>query len=402
MGKIRSRQLVVLALLTAVTVVLTVEILIVASSAHAGFQVDYKGDLYGAALAIRHGANPYHPALLQAEAKTLRDGGHLGLTISPRYPPISMLAVLPLSFLPFMVGAAIFLLLSTAAVIAALWLFGVRDWRCFVIALISAPTAYGLWIGQLTPWLLLATALTWRARDRIHLMALAGALAITLKLFLWPLGAWMLVTRRYRQLALTIVYAIGGIMVAWAIIGFAGLTSYPQLLIDVAYIGELRGSSLVTLLLGTGLSTTAARAVAILITASLAAAAWRLKRLPDGEARAFGLIVVATLVASPVVWVHYLVLLFVPIALLSPRLSVLWFLPGLASFAAAQNVLLEFTVIAVTCAPLLRSAAVAAANSPSSRRWHRARRATSLASFLLAPIRPTAPAAADSEAAPAA
>ena len=30
---------------------------------------------------------------------------------------------------------------------------------------------------------------------------------------------------------------------------------------------------------------------------------------------------------SPIVWVHYLVLLFVPIAIVSPGLSALWLLP---------------------------------------------------------------------------
>jgi len=42
---------------------------------------------------------------------------------------------------------------------------------------------------------------------------------------------------------------------------------------------------------------------------------------------------VAALVASPIVWPHYLALLLVPIALVSPGLSALWLVPLLAYVA---------------------------------------------------------------------
>jgi hypothetical protein len=37
--------------------------------------------------------------------------------------------------------------------------------------------------------------------------------------------------------------------------------------------------------------------------------------------------VAGALLATPVLWLHYLVLLFVPIALARPRLSAVWFAP---------------------------------------------------------------------------
>ena len=42
------------------------------------------------------------------------------------------------------------------------------------------------------------------------------------------------------------------------------------------------------------------------------------------ESRAFALSILAALAMSPIVWNHYLVLLFVPLALIRPRFSVLW------------------------------------------------------------------------------
>jgi hypothetical protein len=384
MSATQLRRFAGLVLLGALTVLVSCETLTVATSAHAGWQADFKGDLFTASRAILRGQNPYHPDLLQDEAAVLGAGGHWGLTISPRYPPISMLAAVPLALLPFKAAAITFMLMSAAAVVLALRLLGVRDWRCIVVAAASAPVTYGVWIGQLSPWLLLGTAAMWHFRDRVRALPVVAAFAIGIKLFLWPMGAWLLVTKRYRQLAVAVPLTLGVILTAWAVIAFAGLVSYPQMLMNVAYIGELRGSSFVTLLLHLGLSTLGARAVAIAFTAVLVAGAWRLTRLPDGEARAFGLVVVACLIASPVVWLHSLALLFVPIALLSPRLSVLWFLPGFASFAALGDVSLELLVAAVICAPLLRELLLA--RRPAAAGVGHRPRFRSVAAFLLAPI----------------
>ena len=58
---------------------------------------------------------------------------------------------------------------------------------------------------------------------------------------------------------------------------------------------------------------------------ALLALAWWLVGRPDGHRRSFAVVVVACLVASPVVWPFYAALLFVPIAVTWPRLNVVWF-----------------------------------------------------------------------------
>ncbi len=383
MTKLRSFRFAGLVFLGAVTLLLSFETMTVANSAHAGFQADFRGDLFVAAKSILRGLNPYHPALLQTEANVLAAGGHWGLTISPRYPPISMLAILPLALLPLKVAEAIYVLLSSTAIVAALRLLGVRDPRAILVAAISSPVMYGVYIGQLTPWLMLATALMWHYRDRTRALPAAGALAIGLKLFLWPLGLWLLVSRRYRQFVLTGALTVGAILTSWALIRFAGMVSYPKMLVNIAYIGELRGSSVVSLFLHFGISTLPARLLALAIAALLVAAAWRMHQLSDGEQRSFGLIVIVALIASPVVWLHYLVLLFVPIALLSPRLSLIWFLPGFASFSPAGDVGLELILASAVCAPLLRE--LAAFRLPIIQRVAQPR-FRSVASFLMTPM----------------
>jgi hypothetical protein len=67
--------------------------------------------------------------------------------------------------------------------------------------------------------------------------------------------------------------------------------------------------------------------------ALLAAAVWAARderrSEHDREVAVLTLALAAGLAVSPIVWVHYFLLLLVPLALTRPRLSVLWFVPFL-------------------------------------------------------------------------
>jgi hypothetical protein len=69
----------------------------------------------------------------------------------------------------------------------------------------------------------------------------------------------------------------------------------------------------------------------VVAAALLAGAAWiarderRTRR--DRDVAVLTLTLAAALAASPIVWVHYFLLLLVPLALTRPRLSLLWFVP---------------------------------------------------------------------------
>ena len=52
------------------------------------------------------------------------------------YPPLLAIAMIPLSILPVSVAATLFALLTAGCVVWALWLLGVRDWRCYPVALL--------------------------------------------------------------------------------------------------------------------------------------------------------------------------------------------------------------------------------------------------------------------------
>jgi hypothetical protein len=57
----------------------------------------------------------------------------------------------------------------------------------------------------------------------------------------------------------------------------------------------------------------------------------------EGDRRSLTLVIAAALVLTPILWLHYLVLLFVPIALARPRLSGLWFVPLALTVFEAMN-----------------------------------------------------------------
>lgn len=296
---------------------------------------DFNGGLYNAGQAILNGQNPYHPAFISHQAAIMRGGGMaIGETAAhpfslPLYPAPANLAVVPLSLLPAWLAGALFTLLGAAALPLALRLLEVRDRRCYALALISWPFVYGLELGTLGSLLVLGAAVIWRWRNRLWPPAIALASIVVAKVFPFPLAIWMFATRRYRALTLAVILGVTMTVAAWAILGFAGMSEYPKMLADASFIQQGRSDSLVAILLAAGVPSGAAQKLTLVAAAALLGLTWRLARsqTPGADRRAFGLAVIAGLTASPIVWDHYLVLLFVPVALLSPRLSTLWLLP---------------------------------------------------------------------------
>jgi hypothetical protein len=310
-------------------------LLVLASTHVAGNHAlyDFKGGLYNAGVAILHGQGFYRPGFLAHQAAIMHAGGvargefaRTAFSI-PVYPAAANVAIVPLSLLPLWLAGTLYTLVSVAAMLAGVWLLGVRDWRCLTLVILSWPFLYGLYLGAIGPFLVLGAGIAWRWRDRVWPPALAIASIVAAKIFPWPLGFWLLITRRFKALAVSVVACLGITFGAWAVIGFHGLAQYPQMLANMSYLQEGRAVSVVTVLLVAGFSATAASVAAFLIAAGILAAAWRIVRRPDGARKAFGLVIIAALTATPIVWEHYMVLLFVPVALASPRLSRVWLAP---------------------------------------------------------------------------
>jgi alpha-1,2-mannosyltransferase len=310
---------------------------VIADRSHLLF--DFRGGLYDAGRAILAGRDPYRSAFLAHQAAIMRHGGvAIGegtrrVFSVPLYPASANLAVVPFAALPFWAAGVIDTVLSVAAMMGALWLLGVRDRRPYAVVAVSWPFLFGLLLGAIGPLLALGAAATWRWRDRLIAPGLSVAALVAAKLFPWTLAVWLLISGR-RRAAVVAIAATGALTLgAWAAIGLHGLAGYPRMLADATFIQEGRADSVATVALALGAAPRIAQAVALLGGLGLLGLAARIVREPAGEGRAFGLAIVACLIATPLVWDHYMVLLFVPIALLSPRYSRLWLLPLIASSA---------------------------------------------------------------------
>jgi hypothetical protein len=248
------------------------------------------------------------------------------------YPPFLAWLVAPLHPLSSSAAALVWLLVSLAAVALSLWLLGLRDWRCYGLAFVFEFTRSSIDLGTVEPLLLLAVAAAWRWRERLAEAATAVGIAIVLKLFLWPLAIWFALMRRLHAAVLGVAVAVAVALVSWAPIGFAGLGDYPGILRRLADHESTSSYSVVALAFRAHLPLLAARIIAVLVAlAILAAAAWVARdkrRAPrDRDIATLTLCLAAALAASPIVWIHYFLLLLVPLALTQPRLSLLWLVP---------------------------------------------------------------------------
>jgi len=267
-----------------------------------------------AALAVVHGHSPY----VAPNAAALAHFDHFV------YPPVAALFFAPFAAVPPEAARVLMFVAGLAAVLGALRLLQVEDWRCYSVAIVSAPAINSLALGALTSFLLLGAALAWRYRDRTVVVAVATAFTALLKLFLWPLAIWLLATRRWRAAAICALTGAVLLVGGWAVIDFAGLRSYPTLVHVLEQVEAPVSYSAIALF---GLSGGAETAVTVVLSLAAVAAIWFAARGAEGDRRAFAVAVVASLAATPLLWLHYLLLLFAPIAVYRPRLSGLWFLP---------------------------------------------------------------------------
>jgi alpha-1,2-mannosyltransferase len=242
------------------------------------------------------------------------------------YPPLSAYLLAPFTLLPPVAAEIVAVALVAAAVPATLLLLDVRDWRCHAAAFLWWPTIIGIQTANLTLPLLLGLALAWRYRNRTSISAVALGVVIALKLFFWPLLLWPLVTRRYRAALLAAVTSAGLVLLPWAGIGFAGLRGYPHLLASVSQGEGPHSYSLAAMFDAVLPSWTAATAAETLVGAGvllLMVQAGRRGR----DRNAFALAIVAALVLTPLLEMHYFAALMVVVALVRPRFSLVWLVP---------------------------------------------------------------------------
>jgi Glycosyltransferase family 87 len=271
---------------------------------------------YTAAEAILDGDSPY----VDTGDPTAQWGGPYP------YPPLPALLVTPLTALPFQAAGLLMMALLVGVALAVPYVLGVRDWRCYGLLLAWPPVISAIQTGNVTLWFALAAAVAWRYRDRRLPAAASVGLTLATKFFLWPLVVWFAATRRVVTAALAAAIGVALLLVSWAVVGFAGFTSYPSLLRRLDDVVGQDSYTAYVVGLDLGIPSPVARALWLAVGLSLLGFMVVLARRGD-ELSAFLLAIAAALALTPIVWLHYFALLLVVVALAQPRLGVLWFVP---------------------------------------------------------------------------
>jgi hypothetical protein len=283
------------------------------------FGFDFK-PLWEAARHVFSGTSPYPPP----HAWALRNEQQFV------YPPLAALIAAPLAFLPFPVAATLFAVLLAGMTALTLRILGVSDWRCYGLALAWLPVIEAIALGTVTIPLALGLAVAWRYRNRRWIPVLAVAALIAGKVFLWPLLFWLVATRRGLAAVQALALAVAAVLCSWALIGFAGFTTYPRLLDTLARLLQWKSYSSTALGLALGLTRGEARLVSFACGGAVLIAVILLGRRagdPNADRYAFIAAIGAAFILTPIVWMHYLALLLVPVAITRKRLTPLWFVP---------------------------------------------------------------------------
>lgn len=274
--------------------------------------LDYQRAFRPASHALVHHQSPY-PASGGLRAGLYHADAYL-------YPPLVGYLEAPLLVLPPLVAAQAVLWSCLLCLPASLLLLGVRDWRCHAVAFCSPPLVSAVQTGAITLPLLLLVATAWRFRGRIARAGTVGV-AVAAKLFLWPMLFWP-THRRTRSIVAAATATCAAIVLPWTASSFAGFAAYPRLLQHASAIEGPRSISPASMFHRAGVSWFSAEVIAIVAGLALVACASR----TSDERRSFAVLIIAALVASPIVWPHYLTLIFAAIAVLQPRFGMAWLL----------------------------------------------------------------------------
>jgi alpha-1,2-mannosyltransferase len=248
------------------------------------------------------------------------------------YPPVVAFAFAPLSMIPYTVAAVLYAVACVAAIFASLRIVGVTDWRCYAALPFWMPVLQAIGLGTIAPLLALALAVAWRHRDHRFVGAAALGLAIASKLFLWPVVFWLIATRRYRRALETIAVTGAAVVIPWLTLGFRDFAEYPRVLRLLVHNEMPTSFSIkaLTEMLGLGQAALVVQFVCVVAVFALA-------RRQEGDRRAFSAAIITALALSPLVWIHYYLLLIVPIGIAFRRLRAVWLLPVLAFWPFPDN-----------------------------------------------------------------
>jgi hypothetical protein len=327
---------------------------------------------YLLARALRAGVNPYLG--LNDLASVLRVGLPAPIFAHPTpHPPGLALFSWPLAWLTYHQAATAWMGMELACLVLGMgllvrWFDPAARWTTIALVSLAAAGSQVVWrdllLGQSGTLLfaLMVLSWTWLRGHREILGGAALGLAIALKLTAWPVTFALLAARRWVSVAAAI--GVVGAVHVLAILAMSGQIVADYYLRVAPYVGTLYQASFLNLspvslgwrlFEGTGspygvsyvapplvaLPGLASIAGGLVALAILAAAAWQVSRRSDFDAR-FGVMVATSLLVSPIVWDHYLLVAAIPAVIIAANLRALDYPRGMtrAGIIAALLVVL--------------------------------------------------------------
>jgi hypothetical protein len=258
------------------------------------------------------------------DGQTLYPTSGAGSGSYPYLPLWAMLAA-PLTVLPTVAAQYLAGILCAAAIVAALWIIGLRDPYCYALAFCSGPVIWEIRLGNPTAVVSLLVALAYRYGG-----APAG-IAVALKLYAWPMLLWGLLTRGRRDLVIGLLVTVAAVLVPWALIGFDGISNYPDVLHTISHKARMDSGA-------------PPFEIALPVAAIALGGMWVKRRQP---ADSFAFASLAMLAATPVLWPFYLATALLPLAIHRPRFSLAWLTPlALWGLEADGRLIATFALLA--------------------------------------------------------
>ena len=267
-----------------------------------------------AARDVLHGDSPY--SLADAAL------GHAHV-----YPPQVAFLLTPFAVLPDDVAALLALVVVAALLVGTLFILGIRDPLCYLALFGMAYDLAGIRHGQR------------HARVGVcvgdHLALPEPHLATGNRPWRLPCpprsscGRWSCGRWRHEACARPHTRSESASLLTfglWAVLGFQGLADYRRCFRRCAVRTRAKGYSFVGIAASAGLPATVGHVAMLVVGVLLLAGCVVLARRGD-EQGAFFLALAAAFTFTPILWMHYFVLLAVPLAIARPRFSLLWLLP---------------------------------------------------------------------------
>jgi hypothetical protein len=272
--------------------------------------------------AILEGLNPYTP-LPGLTRRYLRIEQSNPLPHATPHTPVAGLLCVPLGLLEYRTAALVWGALEIACLATCILMVG-RAWKLglerrviFILALLMAwpPVIEEIRWGQFGSILLLLAvcALIALRQDRALRAGLALGLMFALKLFAWPILLYLAMRRRWRAVAAAFVATLAANLLAAIVLGWGVITDY-YLRIGPEVAAFHRRNPL-----NISAWTWMPDSISILAPALILIGGLWLAARTDPEA-AFCLLLIVSLLVSPVLWLHYATIALIPFTVIVARL----------------------------------------------------------------------------------